>query len=125
MIVVSGSQFDLIQKANKPLFEKMCEVKSVRNGKREIVINECFGGFSLSEAAYEELGLKWDGFGYIFNDDEYRDCQALVSVVKKLKEKSWGGCAELKIVEVPDDMKWTIEEYDGKEWASEAHKAWR
>ena len=31
----------------------------------KIVINGCFGGFGLSEAAFKELGVTWDGYGYM------------------------------------------------------------
>lgn len=29
----------------------------------QVVICNSFGGFGLSEKAYEELGLIWDGYG--------------------------------------------------------------
>ena len=32
--------------------------------------------------------------------------------------------AELKIVEVPDDVVWEIDEYDGLESISEVHRRW-
>ena len=32
--------------------------------------------------------------------------------------------AKLKIVEIPDDVEWIIEEYDGKEWIAEDHRRW-
>jgi hypothetical protein len=32
--------------------------------------------------------------------------------------------AELRIADVPDDVKWTIEEYDGQEWVAEVHRTW-
>ena len=35
-----------------------------------------------------------------------------------------GRNADLKIVEVPDEVKWTIEEYDGVEWIAEEHRTW-
>lgn len=59
------------------------------------------------------------------NKYENRDCPYLVQVVEKLKEKANGKHSELKIVEIPDDVEWEIEEYDGKEWVSEKHRTWR
>jgi hypothetical protein len=113
----------------------------------EVVINSCYGGFGLSKLAIEKLrerGVEWakkiilDGEkcsnGRIlkmtsdFYFEEYipRNDPDLVSVVKELKEKSWGQySAELKVVEIPDDVEWEIEEYDGKEWISEKHKIWK
>jgi hypothetical protein len=35
-----------------------------------------------------------------------------------------GDFAELKVVEIPDDVQWQIEEYDGKEWIAEKHRTW-
>jgi hypothetical protein len=28
-------------------------------------------------------------------------------------------------VDIPDDVKWEIEEYDGNEWVAEVHRTWR
>jgi len=53
-----------------------------------------------------------------------RDDPALVEVVRELGEKADGACANLEIVEIPDDVKWTIEEYDGDEWVAEQHRTW-
>lgn len=35
----------------------------------EIVLNKCYGGYSLSKLAYEFLGLEWDNYGYAFQHD--------------------------------------------------------
>lgn len=87
----------------------------------KIVINNCYGGFSLSEAAYRELGIPWDEFGLC---DISRSDPRLVAVVEKLGEAANGRHASLKIVEVPDDIEWYIEEYDGVEWVAECHRTW-
>ena len=88
----------------------------------KVVINTCFGGFSLSKEAYEYLGIPWDGYGFAFNDD--RTNPKLVECVKTLKEKANGRCSELKVVNIPDDVRWEIEDYDGCEWVSECHRTW-
>lgn len=44
-----------------------------------------------------------------------RDDPILVRVVEELGETANGKYADLKIVEIPDDVKWQIEEYDGIE----------
>ena len=38
----------------------------------KVVINKCYGGFSISKEAFHWLGLKWDGFGYLsfYNSEE-------------------------------------------------------
>ena len=39
-------------------------------------------------------------------------------------EEASGKYASLKIVEIPDDVEWQIEEYDGSEWIAEKHRIW-
>ena len=88
----------------------------------KVVINTCHGGYSLSKKAYEFLGIEWDRFGYKYNED--RSNPDLVRCVETLKEDSFGRYARLKVVEIPDDVKWHIEEYDGAEWIAEDHRTW-
>ena len=54
-----------------------------------------------------------------------RDDAWLVRVVEELGEEANGRYAHLKVVEIPDDVEWEIEEYDGMEHISEAHRTWR
>jgi len=88
----------------------------------KVVINTCYGGYSLSKAAYDKLNLKWDKFGYEYEED--RANPKLVKVVEELGDKADGSCAELKIVNIPDNIEWTIKEYDGVEWVAEKHRTW-
>lgn len=39
-------------------------------------------------------------------------------------ENSTGFCSDIKIVEIPDDVDWVIQEYDGLEWVAERHRTW-
>lgn len=57
-----------------------------------------------------------DGYG------EAREHPDLIAVVKKLGKKANGMCADLKIIKIPVDVKYTIEEYDGIEWIAEEHE---
>jgi len=61
---------------------------------------------------------------YKYNGSKPRACPLLVQVVEEIGEESYGGCAELKIVEIPDDIDFEIEEYDGMETVSERHQTW-
>ncbi|MDY6834171.1 MAG: hypothetical protein SVY53_05150 [Chloroflexota bacterium] len=88
----------------------------------KVVINRDYGGFGLSEKAYEELGLEWDGFGYEYFYD--RSDPKLVAVVEKLGEEANGRFAKLKVVEIPDDVEWEISDYDGMEIVEEVHRGW-
>ena len=49
----------------------------------------------------------------------------LIAVLETLGcEICSGRAAQLKIVDVPDDVDWEIQEYDGKEWVAEVHRCW-
>lgn len=49
----------------------------------------------------------------------------LISVIEQMGSNANGRCAELKIVEIPDDVDWIIQEYDGLEWVAEKHRTWQ
>ncbi len=135
----------------------------------KLVINRCYGGFSLSPAAaialfeegWKELGTPvaeyykthddrrqsdladWrkskasggDGFCMaIFSIDEShvidvrprdRSDKRLVEIVERLGEAADGAHAKLKVIEIPDGVEWSIEDYDGKESVHEVHREWR
>jgi uncharacterized protein with von Willebrand factor type A (vWA) domain len=88
----------------------------------KIVINKCYGGYGLSKEAYKELGIKWDNYGYEYEDD--RSNPDLIKVVEKLGRKANGALAELQIVEIPDNVEYEINEYDGIESVHEVHRSW-
>lgn len=149
---------------------------------QKIVINDCYGGFSLSHEAimrYAELkGITlhpWidDIFKKVYGDratlsnpdmfihytfvpqDEYvevaeeekkkpispgrfrksslmyfsdraivRTDPSLIQVIEEMKGKANARHSSLKIIEVPEDVEWTIEECAGVEWVSEKHRRW-
>ena len=122
-------------------------IKQLR-GIQRIVINTQHGGFSLSQKA-ELLYLELAGIAYTLEPQKDRDTQlrlghkimvngteflgqyvarddpALVNTVHQLGSNAGGEYAKLKVVEVPVDVEWYIEEYDGKEWVAEKHRTWR
>jgi hypothetical protein len=91
----------------------------------KVVINACHGGFGLSTAAeskYRELAGITDPDFYsrrIPRDDEH-----LIAVVELMGSAASNKYSDLKIVDVPNDVNWYIEEYDGKEWVAERHRTW-
>lgn len=141
----------------------------------KIVINNCHGGFSLSDEAidryielkglklYKQYNEKWKCTSYYYVPyEEYekvhkndmikaewegesegwgrytesnklcwngdrnieRNDPILIQVVEELGDKANDRYSELKIVEIPDDVKWQIDEYDGAEWVAEQHRTW-
>ena len=62
----------------------------------------------------------------VFSDSDIaRDDPYLVQVVEELGERANGRHANLKVVEIPADVDWQIEEYDGSEWVAEKHRTWK
>ena len=102
---------------------------------KKVVINVCHGGFGLSKEAVERYCAEksidpgeWVGFGYyskFYAGQLLRDDPLLIKIVEEMGDKANGRCAELKIVEIPDDVNWSIEEYDGWEWVAERHRTWK
>jgi len=92
----------------------------------KVVINTCYGGFGLSQNALNRYCV----LKGLVPDDEFghwdipRDDPCLVQVVEELGRAAHGDFASLKIVEVPDDVDWLINEYDGREWVAERHRTW-
>lgn len=53
-----------------------------------------------------------------------RDDPILAQVVEELGELANGRYSKLKVVEIPDDIEWIIDDYDGVEWVAERHRTW-
>jgi hypothetical protein len=109
----------------------------------KVVINRCYGGFSLSRKAMELLvdaGCKeaaetlahYDADPLLLrlsgNDSFHlkidRADPLLVEVVEGLGDEASGRFASLEVVEVSDDAKWEVEEYDGFEHIREVSRSW-
>lgn len=90
----------------------------------KVVLNNCWGGFSLSDEAkdmFVSLGgdpKQVDRFSVDRTDPK------LVEVVEKLGLRANGECADLKIVDIPEDIEYYIDDYDGVETIHEAHRSW-
>ena len=119
----------------------------------KIVINRCFGGFGISNIAFEKLlerkgiafdkvedeenraflgasyykaGHAGDNEHYLSNYQFYEDRADpdLIAVIEEMAKDAEGWAADIKIVEIPDDVEWQISEYDGMEWVAEKHRTW-
>jgi len=60
----------------------------------------------------------------IYERDIERNDPALVQAVEELGDKANDTHAELAVVEIPDDVDFVIEEYDGMEHVAEQHRTW-
>jgi len=89
----------------------------------KIAINNCFGGFGLSELAIQRI-KEMSKSKHELEFEHYRDNPLLIKVIEELGEKANGTYAELKIVEIPDGINWVITEYDGMEHVAENHQTW-
>jgi len=100
----------------------------------KVAINRCWGGFGVSKEVFKALGMKWDNYGYLSNEDfgiksdnynAYRSDPRLIEAIEKVGvSKSSGAMAKIEIVEIPDDVKFEIENYDGQESIHEEHRSW-
>lgn len=94
----------------------------------KVVINRRYGGFGISREArelYSKYYLeRYKRIGDYHDYDVDRTDPILVRVVEELGEQADGGFAKLKVIEVPDDIEWTINDYDGIEWVAEVHRTW-
>ncbi len=116
----------------------------------KVVINADFGGFGLSDAAFEKFldrkGIAWEKqhrkdydwheyyhAGHLGDDEHYlysrsmiedRSDTDLVAIVEEMGTLANGQFASLKVVEIPDDVSWHISEYDGIEHVAENHRTW-
>jgi hypothetical protein len=116
---------------------------------KKIVINNCHGGFGLSNEAiqyldelknlnliavrdteYRSLDITHWFVGEIGDSNQFypndiaRDDPDLVRVVEEMGERANSKFAKLKVVEIPDGVEWEIDEYDGCEWIAEKHRRW-
>ena len=92
----------------------------------KVVINRCYGGFGLSDDALNEYksrkGITDSDFYYYGIS---RDCPVLVEMLEEQGTAINTGYSDLKVVEIPDEVDWYIEEYDGMEWVAEKHRTWK
>lgn len=70
----------------------------------------------INEKDYEKYSLNLDG--------AYREDKILIEVVEELKEKANGKYSNLKIVEIPDNLDYVIDEYDGIETLHQEVEEW-
>jgi hypothetical protein len=79
--------------------------------------------YLMSMEDRKEYNQKHSEQTWYYRDVERND-PTLVQVVEQLGDAANGSHAELAIVEIPDDVQWGIDEYDGREHVAESHRTW-
>jgi hypothetical protein len=136
----------------------------------KVILNKCYGGFGVSQEAYELYAKKkgieiffykfecendkpkyrktntgisifntifTKDFGdyvemsddnfekyYLYLDKSHRKDPILIEVVEELGKSASGPFAELKVVNIPDDMEYEIDDYDGMETLHQKVEKW-
>jgi hypothetical protein len=79
--------------------------------------------YTLSKEERAAYNKKYDEQTWYERNVDRKD-PILVQVVEELGQAAAGQHATLKVVEIPDDIKWIIDEYDGRETIEEVHRTW-
>ena len=99
----------------------------------KVVINKCYGGFNLSLSAMERLAeLGCEEAQEIIQSKPFYGClykterndSRLIQAVEELGKHANGNFARLEVIDIPDDILWEINEYDGMETIHEKHRSW-
>jgi len=103
----------------------------------KIVVNRSFGVFSLSEAVFNELGIEGGPHDYYLHNEDfgiksdnpkaYRADSRLIAAIEKIgleKSVKYRGETVLKIIDIPDDVEWEINDWNGFETICEKHREW-
>lgn len=91
--------------------------------EQRLEIKEGIEWYAMSDDEKKDYNDKYDAQTWDTRDLA-RDDSTLVQVVRELGDRANGAHAKLKIVSIPADVKWQIQEYDGKEWVAEVHRTW-
>ena len=83
---------------------------------RHYFIKDMGDNVEISNEDYEKYCL--------YLKDEHREDPILIEVVEELGEKASGRFGYLKVVEIPDDLEYVIDEYDGIETLHQKVEEW-
>ena len=85
----------------------------------------CSSWHDLSIEERTRLNEQWRN-ERIYDGEIPRNDEVLVQIVKELgSKKASGRFANLKVVNIPDEVEWEIDDYDGMEIVAEVHRTWR
>jgi len=127
--------FSLSNKAIKRLLElkgKECyfykQTKySFKHGKDEYKLIDNPKDEMFVDVSTVNLGIKTDNIPndyYFYYGNIERTDADLIQVIEELGDDASGRFGDIKIVEIPDNVKWEIDNYDGIETIHEVHRSW-
>ena len=122
--------FELSEKARKRIFEIGCEhTKKITDieyfGDPEKTEGEKIKSCKFTETPRKDGMVIVDEHECTDEDPKRRSCPVLIKVIEEMKKEANGNCARLEIIEIPDEVDFIIQEYDGLEWIAEKHRIWR
>lgn len=77
-------------------------------------------GNKIAKKSFKEIQDDY----YFWINSKYRTDPTLIEVIEELGDKASGPCGELRIVEIPDDLDYVIDEYDGYERLHQRVQEW-
>ena len=84
-----------------------------------------FGCYYSTKDLGEETNKIPNEYHWYYNSKLERTDSDLIAVIEEIgEEKASGRFANLEVVEIPDDVNWEIEDYDGIETIHEVHRSW-
>lgn len=81
----------------------------------------------LFDYCTKDLGKKINEIpdeNYWYYDDLERTDEDLISVIEELGTEASGDYGDVAVIEIPDDVDWEIDDYDGIETIHEKHRVW-
>lgn len=83
------------------------------------------GNYYLTKDVGEKINKIPNEYCWYYGSKLERTDSDLIAIVEELGEESASGrFAQLKIVEIPNDVNWEIYDYDGVETIHEVHRSW-
>ena len=80
--------------------------------------------YKLSERGDDGKYTEANKRAELISIDFERTDKDLIEVVKMLGKKANNRYSNLKIIEIPDDVEYIVEQYDGNEHIAEKHRTW-
>lgn len=110
----------------KPIFV-FDEVADYFSKTKKVILNKSYGGFDISDKAValyaKRKGLDFD-YCNLRLDSSYREDPTLIEIVEELGPKASGKYGNLKVVEIPADMEYVVDDYDGLETLHKKVQEW-